>query len=92
MLYQAASIENLYLFSKCFQLDGLQCNIPSEQAEYLKKQKDDCIPIVECVVLDPYKKDSVLADNQCIKVCFISFALYLNEARPDGPSFVSLGD
>lgn len=68
MLYQAISIENLCLISKCFQLDGLQCNIPYLQVEYLKKLKDDCIPIVECVVLDPYKSSSVLADNQCIKV------------------------
>lgn len=52
----------------CFQLDGLQCHIPTEQVGYMKKLHDNCNPIVECEVLDPYKESSVLAENQCFKV------------------------
>lgn len=80
MLYQAISIVNLCLISKCFQLDGLQCHIPKDQVEYMQKLKDNCIPIVECEVVDPYKKSSVLAENQCIKVEFVCVGT-VNEAQ-----------
>lgn len=57
------------VFFKCLQLDGLQCNVPVEQVTYMKGLYENCNPIVECEVLDPYKKSSILAENQCFKVC-----------------------
>lgn len=54
-----------------FSLDGWKCNIPKQQAQWMKLYMNNskCKPMVECEVFDPYDSPgSVLADSQCIKV------------------------
>lgn len=34
----------------------------------MKDRNENCTPVVECEVLDPFKKSSVLAENQCFRV------------------------
>lgn len=55
-----------------YPLDGFMCHIPTRQAEYMAEVKNitttKCIPKVECEVHNPYDKNSVLADSQCVKV------------------------
>lgn len=55
-----------------YPLDGFQCHIPPQQAQYMAAVKNTtkCIPKVECEVFEPYDSPgSVLADSECVKVC-----------------------
>lgn len=54
-----------------YPLDGFECNIPQQQADWMKLYMNNtkCKPMVECEVFDPYDSPgSVLAESQCIKV------------------------
>ncbi|XP_020801665.1 uncharacterized protein LOC110178767 [Drosophila serrata] len=54
-----------------YPLEGFQCNIPAEQARYMKDLKkvkdnsDNCKPMIECQVVNPYHEKSVLSDSEC---------------------------
>ncbi|XP_030372603.1 uncharacterized protein LOC115622712 [Scaptodrosophila lebanonensis] len=53
-----------------YPLDGFQCNIPLQQANYMKdlKRGSECKPMIECQVLSPYDlKGSILKDSECIR-------------------------
>lgn len=54
-----------------YPLDGFQCQIPLQQANYMieLKNNSDCKPMIECQVIDPYHgKGSVLANSECVKI------------------------
>lgn len=50
--------------------DGFSCNIPEPQIKYMKEVKNNqnCKPMIECDVSNPYSNPSVLAHSQCYKV------------------------
>ncbi|KAH8408315.1 hypothetical protein KR215_002276 [Drosophila sulfurigaster] len=51
-----------------YPVDGIKCNIPEQQVEYMKnlKKGSNCKPIIECLIVNPYNsEDSVLIEADC---------------------------
>ncbi|KAH8302948.1 hypothetical protein KR044_012384 [Drosophila immigrans] len=51
-----------------YPVEGIKCNIPAQQVEYMRnlKKGSDCRPIIECLIVNPYDgEDSVLVDSEC---------------------------
>ncbi|KAH8366166.1 hypothetical protein KR093_009918 [Drosophila rubida] len=53
-----------------YPVEGIKCNIPAQQMEYMRnlKKGSNCKPIIECLIVNPYEgRESVLADAACYK-------------------------
>lgn len=72
-----------------YPLDGFQCQVPQLEVNWMKLylNNDECKPMVECEVLEPYDSpDSVLAESQCVKVSDRRDSLtILPESKIEGP-------
>uniref|UniRef100_A0A336M7R0 CSON005993 protein n=1 Tax=Culicoides sonorensis TaxID=179676 RepID=A0A336M7R0_CULSO len=51
-----------------YPINHYSCNIPSAQKMMLLRQQENCVPVVECDINDPYSHTSALADTVCLKI------------------------
>lgn len=62
---------NYYVFT-----DSFYCNIPADQTIWMRmvKNSSQCVPMVECEVLQPHEDKSILAYSSCyVKKPFYSY-------------------